>query len=693
MNVHTAHILISRSCVNDCVFCAVARKRDERQFPDQEEIVRFIKDSATSGVRHLVFSGLGEPTLDPGFEKYLEVAKGLKFRNMILFTNGYGLTTEKATRWKDRGLSSVLLSMHGMEQSHDRNVQRKGSFSEAVCALEIYERLGVTITVNTCLTRLNLDEIPKLVAFLADYPLKMHTLSFPEWSGNAERFAEKMLDYREVSEVADELIPAGDTVTYFDNVPYCLVRNKIREMQGVAIVRLLDGSGDREFHPIARKLFPESCSERKCLLLDICPGFEKRYIAARGWQDLKERVNIFLEDLDDPAFREEIRSACSPGPRTRPSRPGEFLKSDPVPRNNLVFVIKPTSRCNAGCLYCSSRKSHSSPDMTPELVQRLYSEIPEYSKFKGINNLTFLWHGGEPLLLGKSFYASAWEESRSFKGLSIKHHIQSNLLLLDREWAELIKKFDVHLSTSVDPVGQDRVYKDGRPQYPDWMEKFNLACTNNLRIGIVFTVTPGHRDRVAEVYNFFKNIQVLSSIPVGVRVNPIYPAGAASDFDLSELLNPEEFGLFLHQLWELWIGDGMPFPLSPLKEWKERRGLSCDFSGRCYDHFIGVDSIGDIYHCGRFADTFSPWGNIMEDKLADILQHQQYQELSRREEALKEGPCQGCSYWDLCHGGCPYQAYLKFGEVTHPSPFCPGYKLFLSKSGLGMTEAERKAGG
>jgi uncharacterized protein len=682
MKVNSAHVLISKSCVNNCIFCTVADRRRKHIFPEREEIIRFMKDSAASGTRSLVFSGMGEPTLDPDFEEYIALAQELGFDRISLFTNGYGLEAEDVRRWKDYGLSSVLISMHGMEEGHDRNVQRKGSFKEAVAAIRLYSEHDILVTVNTCLTRFNLAEIPMLCKFLAGFPVTTHSLSFPEWSGNVLLYEENILDYHEVSEVAHDLIPEGNTIAMFEDMPYCLVRSRTREMQNQGIVGLLDGTGEYEFDRNTRKVFPESCSSRRCAFRRVCSGFDRDYIRVRGWQDIRERVDRFLDLLNDPEHKDAILAELPNRHLTRRSGKGNRQRPDSAPHDSLVVIVKPTSRCNAGCRYCSSYKESQPPDMSPDFLDKMYAELFEYAELQGKRCITFLWHGGEPLLLGKSFYDRAWGLTTADKGLRIKHILQSNMLLLDHDWVELLRRYNVHISSSVDPIGQDRILKDGRQQYPEWLDKFILAASGGLHLGLVFTVTPIHIDRYADVYHFFKNLQTLSARPVGIRLNPVYPAGAAKELYQGELIDPTDYGEFLCRLWDLWCNDGRPFPLSPLADWSEGKGTTCEFSGRCQENFIEVSGNGDIHHCGRFADAGLVLGNITTVKLQDILKHPKMKEIKQRMELLKKGPCKDCPFWELCKGGCPCHAYTTFGDITRETPYCPSYKLFFTSTGM-----------
>jgi MoaA/NifB/PqqE/SkfB family radical SAM enzyme len=318
----TAHVLISRSCVNDCVFCATATKRARQQFPSSDEVLSFIRKCADLGVVHLILSGLGEPTLDPNLETYLMCASDLGFTSITLFTNGFGLTEQSARNWKSMGLSAVLLSLHGIEHGHNRSVQRAGAFAEATKALRIYTKEEYSVSVNTCLTRFNLDEIPTLRDFLRPYRVRAHTLAFPEWSGATVSHPESQISYEDVIGRAEALIPVDDGITMFDNVPYCLVRRPIREMRGVEPMQYLDGHGPLELVPHEGKQYPDSCHLAPCPLLACCPGFESPYIEARGWGRLPLHAEAFLRSAIE---------ACPPAVEAEPLHPALDVPQDGPP--------------------------------------------------------------------------------------------------------------------------------------------------------------------------------------------------------------------------------------------------------------------------------------------------------------------------------------------------------------------------
>ena len=81
------------------------------------------------------------------------------------------------------------------------------------------------------------------------------------------------------------------------------------------------------------------------------------------------------------------------------------------------IMIKPAgSLCNLRCLYCyyldkadiyGGREPRMSLDMLETFVR-------EYIEANDVQDVTFNWHGGEPLLMGLDFYQKAMELQRKY---------------------------------------------------------------------------------------------------------------------------------------------------------------------------------------------------------------------------------------------------------------------------------------
>ena len=132
------------------------------------------------------------------------------------------------------------------------------------------------------------------------------------------------------------------------------------------------------------------------------------------------------------------------------------------------LMIKPAgSLCNLGCSYCyyldkaeiySGREPVMSIDML-ETVIRKYIETCETPE------VTFNWHGGEPLVLGKDFFRKVLEFERRYADGKIIHNtMQTNGILLDSEWAAILRAGNFLTGISVDGPAEihDRFRRDRR---------------------------------------------------------------------------------------------------------------------------------------------------------------------------------------------------------------------------------------
>lgn len=103
------------------------------------------------------------------------------------------------------------------------------------------------------------------------------------------------------------------------------------------------------------------------------------------------------------------------------------------------IMIKPAgSLCNLDCKYCyyldkAEIYGGREPRMTEEMLEKV---VYEYINANEVPEVTFNWHGGEPLVLGLDFYRKALEYERKHAGGKVVHNtIQTNGTLLNREWA------------------------------------------------------------------------------------------------------------------------------------------------------------------------------------------------------------------------------------------------------------------
>lgn len=291
-----ATVFCAFKCVNDCVFCAPANMRKEGIKDSDEDIENFIIQH--SDIKGISFSGCGEPTMNPRLLSYISLARRCGIKEISLFTNGAFLDENMAVKLKKCGVTTFLLSLHGLEKTHELNVRRPGSFKEVLRAIDILSKLNVDLIVNTCITRINIDDLEDIIEFVKKYEIDTHSLAFPEWSGNALLFQEIMISYTELNERIKQLDFSKLPHIKLDNIPCCVADRRISRVNNVALLLYHDPFIDMvKKSPLneGENVFSSVCFLSKCPCLEFCCGIDKNYILNRGEEEfIKLRMDLSL---------------------------------------------------------------------------------------------------------------------------------------------------------------------------------------------------------------------------------------------------------------------------------------------------------------------------------------------------------------------------------------------------------------
>jgi uncharacterized protein len=118
-------------------------------------------------------------------------------------------------------------------------------------------------------------------------------------------------------------------------------------------------------------------------------------------------------------------------------------------------MVKPVgSLCNLDCVYCyyldkAGALYKGSHALMTEMILEEY--IRQYITAVEMSEVSFLWHGGEPLLAGMKFYETAMRLQRKYAGgKRITNSIQTNGTLLSDEWCRFFHDNDFLVGVSID---------------------------------------------------------------------------------------------------------------------------------------------------------------------------------------------------------------------------------------------------
>src|ERR1700732_2445910 len=102
----------------------------------------------------------------------------------------------------------------------------------------------------------------------------------------------------------------------------------------------------------------------------------------------------------------EIETAGLPIPR--PATPTMLVEAAELPID--TYIVKVASRCNLNCRYCyvynmGDESYRAQPyRMSPATVSALLSRVASYCLEENLQEVTFIFHGGAPLLAARGFF-------------------------------------------------------------------------------------------------------------------------------------------------------------------------------------------------------------------------------------------------------------------------------------------------
>jgi len=128
-----------------------------------EEGLRLISSLAALPIRLLILTG-GEPMMRADIYDLARaaVAKGIR---VVMAPCGPLLNAETAVLAREAGISAVSLSLDAADAAgHDAFRGVAGAFESALRGLRCARRAGLTVQINTTVTRLNVEQLPAIVA-------------------------------------------------------------------------------------------------------------------------------------------------------------------------------------------------------------------------------------------------------------------------------------------------------------------------------------------------------------------------------------------------------------------------------------------------------------------------------------------------------------------------------------------------
>jgi uncharacterized protein len=350
-----------------------------------------------------------------------------------------------------------------------------------------------------------------------------------------------------------------------------------------------------------------------------------------------------------------------------------------------LAVIKAVRACNLRCPYCYyiNEDTPGYGKIIQEHTLRLFyaavaAHIGPQDRFE------FVWHGGEPMLLGTRRFRRYIEiQSEYLAPAQTVNVMQTNGTLITAEWCELLRELQVGIGVSLD--GPPQVHDRRRPRvrgggsYAETVRGIELMQKSGTQVGVLCVADPLADGRA--VLSHFCELGIPECdflIPISNNCLDAHPNTLVTDHAHRDALRC--------------------YYLDAFDEWKRRKGA---ISVRLFDSLIqnafgiphgdlnaGSTNIAenviletdgqicldpDFWYVDRFAfgKAYRLEANVHDadfllDTVADRL------DTFAAEQRLRNIPsdCQTCAMRSVCRASHPASRYGIDGSFNHRSAYC-----------------------
>jgi uncharacterized protein len=346
-----------------------------------------------------------------------------------------------------------------------------------------------------------------------------------------------------------------------------------------------------------------------------------------------------------------------------------------------VVVVQPTPFCNISCNYCYLPDRGNRATLAPKTLRALFEKV--FASGWACEQLTVIWHAGEPLVLPVDYYEEAFTLIESLRPprIQLRHSFQTNGMLLSTAWCELFRKWQVGVGVSIDgPRRFNDAYRLGRNGHSTFdkaLAGVRLLRSEHLPFHVISVLTDQSLDSPDEMLEFYRSegiedvcFNVVES--EGEHVSGLFASEAAE----------ERFRRFLAHFWREARRDDRIHMIREIDAMLPRvfRPSDGDLRNVQVEPFamLNVDCRGNV-------SSFSPEllglrnaayddyivGNVLTHSLAQMRDSAAMRALTRDIRAGVARCRASCEYFSVCGGGAPINKLSENGSFdSSRTAFC-----------------------
>ncbi len=351
---------------------------------------------------------------------------------------------------------------------------------------------------------------------------------------------------------------------------------------------------------------------------------------------------------------------------------------------HATLIMKATRLCNLRCEYCHDWRVGRDQTMTFETLARVIKAALSDPTHR---NVEFVWHGGEPTLLGTEFFEKALRLQSRYQrnGQHIRNSMQTNGTRIDREWIDFWNRYNFGVGISLDGPAvihnQSRIYATGKSSFGDVAAGIDLIRATDGKPSVLMVVDrPVLEFGPEKVFDFFLEMGIRSYGLLSAKPDN-YPH-ITSCTPVDHYVNPVEFNDFLAAVYDRWLAHGDPNisvrEIDSIRTRLEGKGRECTLTEQnCVGNYFLVDPDGTISHCDLFiGDDDYTFGNLTTDSFEDIRASAALAEIASRNDREIDA-MRSCPEFETCQGWCPHERYISKRHNPHHSASCCGLRPMI----------------
>jgi uncharacterized protein len=346
-----------------------------------------------------------------------------------------------------------------------------------------------------------------------------------------------------------------------------------------------------------------------------------------------------------------------------------------------MVVLQPTPFCNINCSYCYLPQRSDKTVMADATLRAAFERV--FASGWASDDLSVIWHAGEPLVVSPAFYERAFQAIEALRPTSVRvrHSMQTNGMLISREWCELFKSWRVGVGVSIDGPKQFndayRVTRTGKSTFDRALAGIRLLREKRVPFHVISVLSQRSMDAAEEMLAFYESEGIED---ICFNVEESEGAHVSELFSSGESL--ARFARFLGMFWRLaregrhirFIReiDGM-LPRVFRPESQSFRNIQIEPFG-----MVNVDCKGNV-------STFSPEllglrnaryhdfivGNVHSSSLEEMRAGDALRAMARDIASGVETCRRSCEYFSVCGGGAPVNKLFENGSfASGRTSFC-----------------------